>query len=67
MTISIIPKQDFRQMGSTLHLVAGVAYTAIPATNQPDWEARGKVFVQTDDGTMLLENGDYTKQTNRSK
>jgi len=37
-------------------------YDAIPATNQPDWEEKGKVFVEPAPGatSILLERDDYT-------
>lgn len=37
-------------------------YSAVQATNQPDWKAKGKVFIENKSGTsLLLESPDYTK------
>jgi hypothetical protein len=62
----IQPKLNFRQVGlgynpptldSTRH------YEAVHATNQPDWEKRGKVFIEFPDApgnSILLDSADYT-------
>lgn len=35
-------------------------YEAIPASNQPNWEKEGKVFIENENGCgLLLEKGDY--------
>ena len=38
------------------------ATEAVHATNQPDWEAEGKIFVDSPNGApeMLLLRGEYT-------
>lgn len=54
-------KQDFKLAG-----VVGIAahfpqgnYTATPATNQPDYEELGKVFISNGSTDLLLERKDY--------
>lgn len=56
--MKIQPKESFQQLGTQTKLVAGQTYDATHATNQPDWEAKGLIFVQPDG--MLLAKGDYT-------
>ena len=63
----IQPHHDFRQVGMGYNpptLDRTKTYIAIPATNQPDWKEKGKVFVSfADDGedpSILLEADDYT-------
>lgn len=62
----IQPLEDFRLLGtgySPPTLDKTKHYHAIPATNQPDWEEKGKVFVSFnndgDEPSMLLEKSDY--------
>ena len=62
----IQPKDSFRLLGMGYNpptLSKDKHYTARPATNQPDWQEMGKVFVSFDnDGeepSILLERGDY--------
>ena len=41
----------------------GRIYSAIPATNQPEWQARGLVFVfrkAAPDASMLINSSDYS-------
>lgn len=50
--------------GKTHTFHKGRIYNAVDATNQPDWQFRGKVFVnkaKTPDCSMLLYREDYTK------
>jgi len=67
--MKIIPHLNFHLTGTDykLRLVAGNVYPAMPATNQPDHESRGLIFVPFDPAdsefegdSILLENGDYT-------
>jgi len=57
-------KTDLKLLGTDIHLIAGKVYDAIPATNQPDYAEKAKIFVQDgenagpDDGFML-EKDDY--------
>lgn len=47
----------------TMKFHKGRTYPAIPATNQPQWEEMGKVFVfkkASPDESLLLEAEDYT-------
>jgi hypothetical protein len=62
----IQPKDDFRLLGMGYNLPMldkTRTYDARPATNQPDWEAKGKIFVSfhslTEEPSILLERGDY--------
>lgn len=64
--MKIQPKENYRLAGCDyrLQLDKTKTYTAAHATNQPDWRARGKVFVSfNNDGeepTIMLEADDYT-------
>lgn len=67
--MKIIPRLNFSLAGSDFNrsLVAGNAYPAKPATNLPDYESRGLIFVPFDPAdsefegdSILLETGDYT-------
>jgi hypothetical protein len=59
----IKPQESFRLLGTSIRLDSGKTYQAINATNQPDWESKGLVFVLVDgdiDGaSFLLEKGEY--------
>ena len=61
----IKPKLDFRLAGCdfNMRLNKNKTYTAYPATNQPDWQIEGKVFVSFDDDgqepSILLKRNDY--------
>jgi hypothetical protein len=61
----IKPKLDFRLLGCDFNtrLNKNKIYTAHPATNQPDWQEKGKVFVSFDDDgqepSILLDQFDY--------
>ena len=65
---------DFRLYGQGWSVDQDLVYDAVPATNQPDWEVKQKVFLLCDwegkpksDGladegdsyAMLLEEGEY--------
>lgn len=58
-------KQDYQLLGTSSKWKAGVAYPAMHAKNQPDWEEHGKVFVfQLDDrsgyeASLLVQGDDY--------
>ena len=56
----IRPKLSYKLLGTSLKLDSTQVYRAIDATNQPDWEERGKIFVQINNNdSMLLESGEY--------
>ena len=62
----IRPIDDFRLIGMGYNppkLSKHKHYTARPATNQPDWQEAGKVFVSfnndDEEPSILLERGDY--------
>jgi hypothetical protein len=65
----VVPNESYHILGTDLRVKQGVAYHAVPATNQPDYEAKGKVFIESrvdgviDDAPchgVLLEKGEYT-------
>ena len=65
-TFKVIPKLDYHLLGTDIKLKAGQTYQAVDATNQPDWKARGLIFVLLDandqDGpSMLLERAEYDR------
>lgn len=59
--MKIRPILSFKLLGTDLSLKQGETYSADHATNQPDWEAKGLIFVIADanDNSILLERGDY--------
>lgn len=64
--MKIQPRENFRLLGmghDTPALDKTRYYEARPATNQPDWQENGKVFVSfADDGCepfILLDKFDY--------
>lgn len=64
--MTIQPKLPFRLLGVGYNaptLDHTRVYDAVPATNQPDWQKKGKVFVSfnndSEEPSILLERGDY--------
>ena len=57
------PKMNFKMMGTSDTLDKTRAYKATKATNQPDWEAKGLVFI----GNFLLSTDDYEVVGEESK
>lgn len=61
----IKPHENYHMVGtdSNLRLDKTRNYVARPATNQPDWKEKGKVFVSFDDDSeepsILLDKFDY--------
>jgi hypothetical protein len=53
--ILVRPKANFTSVGSGIRLDSGRLYVGEPATNQPDHERYGLMFV----GGMLLDERDY--------
>lgn len=60
------PVRNFKLLGTTLEWDSGKAYPMTPATNQPDWQARGAVFLAHDPDdiafagpSLLLERGEF--------
>ena len=53
--MQVIPKRNFKLLGTSVVLDASKTYTATLATNQPNWEVEGKIFVEG----VLLCKGDY--------
>jgi|DEB0MinimDraft_4_1074332.scaffolds.fasta_scaffold89992_2 hypothetical protein len=51
---------DFKLLGTDQKFPAG-KYRAINATNQPNWQERGAVFIVNANGCdLLLDSEDYT-------
>jgi hypothetical protein len=65
--MKIRPLLNFHLLGcdSRHTLDSAKWYDATPATNQPEWQEKGKVFVSFDhpdidpENAILLESGDY--------
>jgi hypothetical protein len=57
--MKIRPTDDWKLLGPDIQLDKTKIYYAIPATNQPEFEEKKKIFVQTPRGSMLLEAGEY--------
>ena len=53
--MQVKPLHNYKLLGTSIVLDCKKTYDATPATNQPDWEEKGLIFV---DG-ILLEAGEY--------
>ena len=58
------PLNDFKMLSTRISVSKDKVYDAIPATNQPDWEERGRIYIQSAEGDtsgigFLLDNTDY--------
>ena len=58
------PLNDFKMLGSGIQVSKDKIYDAVHATNQPNWESRGLVFIQNAEGDttelgFLLDSTDY--------
>jgi len=62
--MKVRPLNDFRMLGSGISVSKDKVYDAIYATNQPNWQERGLIFIQgaegdTSDIGFLLDQTDY--------
>ena len=62
------PLNDFRMLGTQIHVSKDKVYDAIHATNQPNWKERGLIFIVGAEGDstdlgFLLDKTDYTVVT----
>ena len=60
------PLNSFKMLGSGISVIAGKTYEAIPASNQPDFERDGLIFITNAEGDssdlgFLLDSTDYTE------
>jgi len=60
----IRPRNDFKLLGTGIHVSKDKIYNAFHATNQPNWESRGLVFIINAEGDttelgFLLDSTDY--------
>jgi hypothetical protein len=53
--MNVKPLESYQLLGTSIKLDKEEVYEAIPATNTPDHEARGAVYV----GEVLLVRGEY--------
>ena len=58
------PRNDFKMLGTEIQVSKDKIYDAIHATNQPNWESRGLVFIINAEGDttelgFLLDSTDY--------
>ena len=62
LTMRIKPNRSYKLLGTTMKLDSRRIYPASHATNQPDWKARGAIFVFPGENfdSMLLVDGEYT-------
>jgi len=49
------PKRNYKLLGTSIELDKNQVYSAVLATNQPNWEERGAIFC----GEVLLEKEEY--------
>ena len=64
MSMRVRPLNDFKMLGSGIQVSKDKIYDAVHATNQPNWESRGLVFIQNAEGDttelgFLLDSTDY--------
>lgn len=62
--IRVRPRNDFKMLGTRIQVSKDKIYDAIHATNQPNWESRGLVFIINAEGDttelgFLLDSTDY--------
>jgi|TARA_R100000084_G_C4647547_1_gene147662 hypothetical protein len=60
------PLNDFKMLGSGIQVSKDKIYDAVHATNQPNWESRGLIFIVNAEGDssgigFLLDSTDYVK------
>jgi hypothetical protein len=53
--MKVKPNESYKLLGTSTTLDKNRTYNADHATNQPDWEERGLIFVEE----ILLEKGEY--------
>ena len=53
--MKVRPKENYHLLGTDVRLDKSKTYPATWATNQPDWEKDGKIFVNE----ILLNRGEY--------
>mgnify|MGYP001216584597 CR=1 FL=1 len=58
------PRADFKMLGTGISVSKDEVYEAVHATNQPNWEERGLIFIRNADGDtsdigFLLDATDY--------
>ena len=64
---TVIPARSFRLLGTDIELQAGVPHRAIDATNQPEWKAKGLLFIYENGSDLedcrciLLGRGEYRR------
>lgn len=63
--MKIKPKMDYELSGTEIKMNKNKIYNAVPATNQPEWKKKGKIFAEVHGypygiGHFLLEKGEYT-------
>lgn len=64
---NVIPARSFRLLGTDIELQAGVPHRAVDATNQPEWKAKGLLFVYENNSDLddcrciLLGREDYRR------
>lgn len=57
--MKVIPKENFKLLGTDFKLNKNRVYEALRAVNQPKWQERRAIFVIDGDDSMLLEGDDY--------
>jgi hypothetical protein len=59
--MKIRPNANYQMTGTNIRLDSLKVYEAVSATNQPDWNEKGKVFCLLPDteDSFLLEAGEY--------
>jgi len=57
------PLENYELLGTGIKLDKTKVYDAVPATNQPDWKAKGLIFVDVRGHFgFLLSRTEYTKE-----
>ena len=55
----IKPNESYKLLGTTLELDKEKVYGAVKATNQPNYEEEGLIFVRLWRGEILLNKNEY--------
>jgi hypothetical protein len=65
----IIPKENYKLLGTSIILDKNKIYPASHAWNQPNYKERQAIFVYYDNhgGSMLLEGEEYTQTERKCK
>lgn len=59
--MKIKPTENWKLLGTSIKLSKDKTYNATRAVNQPDYIARGSIFVDVGNDSMMLDSGEYKR------